>query len=188
LPGHSALGVTAKVNTGLSNIVTRSARLDPRWKLEPDPNNGRGVKRIDPAHSTAVDDDNALWIDRARVFQTEMSALTSDYGTVDSSINDIDPEPGPSAGALGARSIGLSHPLGGCRLAARASDGVVDEYGRVFDTAKASEPRPFHEGLYITDATRIPTALGVNPSLTISALALRTVDKIIEELPPVPPT
>src|SRR5207302_7843081 len=101
----------------------------------------------------------------------------------------------PSAGALGSKSIGLSHPIGGCRMAANAQDGVVDEHGRVFDTSKAGQSRPFHEGLYITDAARIPTALGVNPSLTISALALRTADTIIEELPaaatvqpaPIPP-
>jgi cholesterol oxidase len=96
----------------------------------------------------------------------------------------INPFITPSADALGSKSIGLSHPIGGCRMAATAQDGVVDEHGRVFDTSKAGQPRPFHEGLYITDAARIPTALGVNPSLTISALALRTADKIIEELPP----
>jgi choline dehydrogenase-like flavoprotein len=494
--------VPAKVNTGLSNIVARTARLDPRWMVKPDPNNKRGVKQLDPAHSTAADNDNALWIDRARVFQTEMSALTNDYGTVDSSINDINPEPGPfdpagapknycerqgrciigclpgarhtlnkqlmsailgtpqgaaplfpdmqlqplaevdvihalpdgrwqvdylqrdateperttrrsvtadrvilaagcvgtneillrcrqrgtiphlsdhvgygfstngdylafldetkqhisltrgpvttsfahfntpgaagtvdpakfhtiedngiprafsvltgqgvpllqslskgrhpklfllwamvryvlgripryllaplrnyehrqeeftsedeqtanmmciaamgreasigqfrlggrrdttlrvkrtdgkafhedpiyteidetlsrfarrltddpqrqfinpfitpTAGALGSKSIGLSHPIGGCRMAPSAEEGVVDEHGRVFDTSKAGQVRPFHEGLYVTDAARIPTALGVNPSLTIAALALRTADKIIEELP-----
>jgi choline dehydrogenase-like flavoprotein len=492
-----------KVNTGLSNIVTRTARLDPRWKVRPDPNNKRGVKQIDPAHSTPADNDNTLWIDRARVFQTQIGTLTAAYGTVDSSINDINPEPTPFdpagqpknycerqgrcivgclpgarhtlnkqlmaailgtpkgdapllpdlgleplaevdviaakpgggwevrylkrdaetpektqamsvtadrvilaagcvgtneimlrckeqgtipnlservgfgfstngdylafldktkerisltrgpvttsfahfnspesgqaadpakfhtiedngipralssvtgsgipflqslskgrhprlfvwwailrflvrrgfhylaayfrnyrkrqgefasedewtapmmcvaamgreaavgqfrlggrgetplrvkrsdgkafledpiyteinaslekfarrltddperqfinpfvgevAGDLGGRSIGLSHPLGGCRMAKEASEGVVDEFGRVFDASKTGE-KPFHDGLYIADAARIPTALGVNPSLTISALALRTADKIIEELPPV---
>lgn len=64
----------------------------------------------------------------------------------------------------------------------RATDGVVDEVGRVFD-ASPTGARPFHNGLYITDGSRIPTALGVNPSLTIAALALRTADKIIDELP-----
>jgi hypothetical protein len=44
-------------------------------------------------------------------------------------------------------------------------------------------PRPFYEGLYIADASIIPTALGVNPSLTISALSLRIADQIIQELP-----
>ena len=506
---HSSQPAPPKTNTGLSNIVTRSARLAPRWKPQSDPNNERGVKQIDPAHSTATDNDNALWLDRARVFQTQVGTLTADFGTVDSSINDIVPElnpeptpfdpagqpsnycerqgrciigclpgarhtlnkqlmrailgtpkgdapllpdlsleplaevnvivarpgggwevrylkrdhenpektqkvsvtadrvilaagcvgtneimlrckergtipnlservgygfstngdylafldqtkerisltrgpvttsfahfntPGSGDGTdpakfhtiedngipralsavtgsgvpflqslskgrhprlfvwwailrllvrrglhyiaayfrnyrsrqeefasedewtanmmcvaamgreaavgqfrlggrgetslrversdgkafledpiyeeinksleqfarrltdkpdrhfinpfigevaddLGGRSIGLSHPLGGCRMGEEASEGVVDEYGRVFDTSKGGE-RPFHHGLYIADAARIPTALGVNPSLTISALALRTADKVIEELPPVSP-
>src|SRR3954454_5422348 len=84
------------VNTGLSNIATRSARLDARWLQKPDPlNTKRGLRQIDPSHSTAADDDNALWIDRARVFQTEMAKLTDAFGTGDSSTNDINPEPGP---------------------------------------------------------------------------------------------
>lgn len=90
-----------------------------------------------------------------------------------------------TAGALGTRSIALSHPLGGCRTAASSATGVVDEFGRVFDSSRDGEPRPFYDGLYIADAARIPTALGVNPSLTISALALRTADQIIRELPAV---
>jgi choline dehydrogenase-like flavoprotein len=88
-----------------------------------------------------------------------------------------------AADALGTRSTSLSHPLGGCRTATSSDDGVVDEYGRVFDTSRHGQLRPYYEGLYITDAARIPTALGVNPSLTISALALRSADKIIDELP-----
>jgi cholesterol oxidase len=107
--------------------------------------------------------------------------------TADPSRNFINPFLSDTAGALGSKSIGLSHPLGGCRMAASAHEGTVDEYGRVFDTSKTGQARPFHEGLYITDAARIPTALGVNPSLTISALALRTADKIIEELSQAPP-
>ncbi|MDQ3740817.1 MAG: GMC oxidoreductase [Actinomycetota bacterium] len=98
----------------------------------------------------------------------------------------INPFVGEAATALGGKSIGLSHPLGGCRMAASAAHGVVDEYGRVFDTSKSGDS-PFHAGLYVADAARIPTALGVNPSLTIAALALRTADKIVEELPPTSP-
>ncbi len=76
------------------------------------------------------------------------------------------------------KSIALSHPLGGCRMADDVSGGVVDEFGKVFNK---SENGGFYEGLYIADASIIPTALGVNPSLTISALALRVVDEIIEK-------
>ena len=85
-----------------------------------------------------------------------------------------------TAKAAGANSIALSHPLGGCRMAADAANGVVDEFGRVFDKTKPNNG--FYEGLYIADASVIPTALGVNPSLTISALSLRTVEKIISTL------
>jgi cholesterol oxidase len=79
-------------------------------------------------------------------------------------------------------SITLSHPLGGCRMAKDVEHGVVDEYGRVFDERKKDQEQKIYEGLYIADGSIIPTALGVNPSLTISALALRIADKISKEL------
>ena len=67
-------------------------------------------------------------------------------------------------------------------MARTVAQGVADEFGRVF--RKTQTPgEAFYPGLYIADAALIPTALGVNPSLTISALALRVADKVIEELP-----
>ena len=69
-------------------------------------------------------------------------------------------------------------------MADNADDGVVDEFGRVFDKSNSGGENGVYKGLYIADASIIPTALGVNPSLTISALSLRIVDKIIKELPP----
>jgi choline dehydrogenase-like flavoprotein len=96
----------------------------------------------------------------------------------------VNPFLSDTAGALGAKAIGLSHPLGGCGMGQAAQNGVVDEFGRVFDTSKHGD-RPFHEGLHIADGSCIPTALGVNPSLTIAALALRSADAIIDELPAV---
>jgi cholesterol oxidase len=86
-----------------------------------------------------------------------------------------------AAGTFDATSIAVSHPLGGCIMGADATKGVVDEFGHVFDKSKTGA-RPFYEKLYIADASVIPSALGVNPSLTISALALRIGDQIINEL------
>ena len=71
-------------------------------------------------------------------------------------------------------------------MAKSAADGVVDELGRVFDKTKSGAD-PFYEGLYLADASIIPTALGVNPSTTISALSLRIVDTMIANLPPTGP-
>ena len=87
----------------------------------------------------------------------------------------------PLTRELEAEAIAVSHPLGGCRMAKSATDGVVDEYGHVFDKTKSGQ-RPFYEGLYIADGSIIPTALGINPSLTIAALSLRIAAKIIQEL------
>jgi choline dehydrogenase-like flavoprotein len=46
--------------------------------------------------------------------------------------------------------------------------------------------KTFHSGLYIADGSMIPTALGVNPALTISAVALRVADKVLAEWDDIP--
>jgi choline dehydrogenase-like flavoprotein len=74
-----------------------------------------------------------------------------------------------------------SHPLGGCPMGVDVTKGAVDEWGRVFrsDPGGASGVYP---GLYIADASVIPTALGVNPSLTISAIALRIAEGVFRDM------
>ncbi|HVN53326.1 MAG TPA: GMC family oxidoreductase [Anaerolineaceae bacterium] len=76
--------------------------------------------------------------------------------------------------------VPLTHPLGGCRMASSAEQGVVDEYGRVFDASQKGDS-PYYKGLYVVDAAIIPTSLGVNPTLTIAALALRAGDQIVRD-------
>ena len=49
--------------------------------------------------------------------------------------------------------------------------GVVDDAGRVHG----------HPGLYVLDGAIVPTAIGVNPSKTIAALAERGVERLLAE-------
>ncbi len=76
-----------------------------------------------------------------------------------------------------------AHPLGGCRMADSPDLGVVDDAGAVYG----------YEGLYCIDGSIVPTSLGVNPSLTISALSERCAERLVAGgpdlgLPARPPT
>ena len=70
------------------------------------------------------------------------------------------------------------HPLGGCGMADNIERGVVDDMGQVFNGA---DNGGVHTGLIVLDGSIIPTALGINPALTISALALRASEKLCEQ-------
>jgi choline dehydrogenase-like flavoprotein len=63
------------------------------------------------------------------------------------------------------------HPLGTARADARPSDGVVDENLAVHGVA----------GVHVADGSAVPSALGVNPQLTIMALATRLAFNLLEK-------
>ena len=63
---------------------------------------------------------------------------------------------------VGSKSI-TAHILGGAVMGTSAEQGVIDPRHEVFG----------HRGLYVMDASAISANLGVNPSLTITALAER---------------
>jgi cholesterol oxidase len=58
-----------------------------------------------------------------------------------------------------------AHILGGATIGASPETGVVDAYHRVFGCP----------GLHVVDGSAVPANLGVNPSLTITALAERAM-------------
>ena len=72
------------------------------------------------------------------------------------------------------------HPLGGCVIGINKVEGVVDEYGQVFDAGKRDYD-DWEGTLMVLDGAIIPGSLGANPSLTISAIALRGIEHFINE-------
>ncbi|HEV2845573.1 MAG TPA: GMC family oxidoreductase [Thermoanaerobaculia bacterium] len=61
-----------------------------------------------------------------------------------------------------------AHILGGAPMGSTPAEGVIDWRNRVFG----------YEGLYVVDGSMIPSNLGVNPSLTITAMAEHAMSHI----------
>lgn len=74
--------------------------------------------------------------------------------------------------AFGGNRI-IAHPLGGCGMGESAATGVIAHDGRVFDPSAGDAA--VHDGLYVCDGAALPSALGVSPLLTITALAERAM-------------
>lgn len=78
---------------------------------------------------------------------------------------------GVALGSLGENLLGLpttAHILGGAPMGRNADEGVIDENFQIHN----------YEGLYIIDGSVMPANPGVNPSLTITAIAEYAMSKI----------
>ncbi len=77
--------------------------------------------------------------------------------------------------AAGAKNVWAfprnAHVIGTCRMGKDADRNVVNADGQSFDIPN----------LYISDNSTFPSALSVNPALTIMALSLRTADRFLEK-------
>lgn len=74
----------------------------------------------------------------------------------------------------GIRAVKLEsssqHPLGSCHMGTSPSASVVDPWCRTWDV----------ENVWVADGSVLPTSLGVNPQLTIMAMATRTAYGILD--------
>ena len=74
------------------------------------------------------------------------------------------------------RKVVSVHPLGGCPMSDSEADGVTDADCRVYT---GDGTGAVHDTLLVCDGSIIPTSLGVNPLLTISALTERAMDRLV---------
>lgn len=85
-----------------------------------------------------------------------------------------DPDP---ANVNGNVTIVL-HNLGGCSMGKDRNSGVVNSFGQVYK-GEGATPIETYQNFYIVDGAIVPTSIGVNSSLTISALAFRIAENIV---------
>jgi cholesterol oxidase len=83
-------------------------------------------------------------------------------------------EPGSVLPEVVLDTTTTAHILGGCPMGRDADDGVIDTSNRVFN----------YQGMWVIDGSMIGANLGVNPTLTITAMAERAMSMI----PPKPST
>ena len=61
-----------------------------------------------------------------------------------------------------------AHQMSSCRIGRERASSVADADGQVWDA----------RGLFVADASAFPSAAGVNPMLTVMALARRTAQRM----------
>jgi choline dehydrogenase-like flavoprotein len=79
-------------------------------------------------------------------------------------------------------SVFSAHQMGTARAGKDATTSVCDPWGRVCTGSRANAMDSI-AGLYVADASLFPTAIGVNPMVTVMAMAARVARTVHEDSP-----
>lgn len=96
------------------------------------------------------------------------AVIAAGRGVVEAFAQRIDGVPQSTINEVLLNTPSTAHILGGCAIGQDETSGVVNENQEAFN----------YPGLYVADGSVIPANLGVNPSLTITAMSERAMSKI----------
>ena len=122
-----------------------------------------------------MDDDDRIRVDWPGIAKEPVFARIGDALRKAAAANGATYIRNPIQNTFLGKNVITVHPLGGCGMGRDSSQGVVDHACRVYDASPGARTGAVHDGLYVCDGAAIPRSVGVNPLLTISALAERAM-------------
>jgi choline dehydrogenase-like flavoprotein len=165
----------------LNDNIARQFRIGFLIEQTPDPNNrvtlssqhidGLGLPRPEISYSLSAYERRGLVAARKLTDLIFQRMGATEYTMVG------DDDPTRFVENIDGKSVvlnygGAGHIMGTYRMGFNKDDSVVDSYQRSHD----------HDNLYLVGSGTFPTGATANPTLTISALALRTADKIAKRV------
>lgn len=136
--------------------------------------NARGTIRL---QSSITEPDGCICIDWDGVGQQQIFNRLNDEVRRHAQVLRANFISNPTWHMFNLKHLVTAHPLGGCPMANDYLQGVVDPLGGVYAAGGS-----IHAGLSVIDGSIVPSALGVNPLLTICALSERYAEKKIAQL------
>jgi choline dehydrogenase-like flavoprotein len=180
LPPQMAAAAHSALGGELSRWMEQPDRVDQFGFMVRDPNDGRVVRG--PGGTIIRKDIGPPTVDRLRGGAAMLSELLLRGGAKEvwtgiagvPSIRSVSQARMLASRDLRARDFTVlgAHPLSTCRMGASARDSVVGFDHRVHGT----------ENLYVVDGASVPSSLGVNPQMTIMAMALRAGELLAASL------